>query len=127
EDVPLDAIVGSVGRYQDFTREFLPLVNEDRHRWVGVKLAMTGLSGVPPVELYRIGSAYFVKDGNHRVSVARQLGAKTIHAYVTPVRTRVPIDADFDHDELIMASEYNDFLLETRIDELRPQADLRVT
>src|SRR5690606_2064244 len=41
EDVPLDAIVGSVGRYQDFTREFLPLVNEDRHRWVGVKLAMT--------------------------------------------------------------------------------------
>src|SRR5690606_8098833 len=54
QDVPLDAIVGSVGRYQDFTREFLPLVDEDRGRWVGVRLAMTGLEGVPPVELYRI-------------------------------------------------------------------------
>jgi nucleotide-binding universal stress UspA family protein len=127
EDVPLDAIVGSVGRYQDFTREFLPLIDEDSHRWVGVKLAMTGLSGVPPVELYRIGTAYFVKDGNHRVSVARQLGAKTIHAYVTPVHARVPVDRDFDHDELILSSEYAEFLLETRIDELRPQADLRVT
>ena len=127
EDVPLDAIVGSVGRYQDFTREFLPLVDEDSQRWVGVKLAMTGLSGVPPVELYRIGTAYFVKDGNHRVSVARQLGAKTIHAYVTPVHARVPVDPDFDYDELILSSEYADFLLETRIDELRPQADLRVT
>ncbi|HET8986037.1 MAG TPA: universal stress protein, partial [Trueperaceae bacterium] len=127
EDVPLDAIVGSVGRYQDFTREFLPLVDEDSHRWVGVKLAMTGLSGVPPVELYRIGTAYFVKDGNHRVSVARQLGAKTIHAYVTPVHARVTVDRDFDHDELILSSEYAQFLLETRIDELRPHADLRVT
>jgi len=127
EDVPLDAIVGSVGRYQDFTREFLPLVDQDSYRWVGVKLAMTGLAGVPPVELYRIGTAYFVKDGNHRVSVARQLGAKTIHAYVTPVHARVPVDPDFDYDELILASEYAKFLLETRIDELRPQADLRVT
>lgn len=127
EDVPLDAIVGSVGRYQDFTREFLPLVDEDSQRWVGVKMAMTGLSGVPPVELYRIGSAYFVKDGNHRVSVARQLGAKTIHAYVTPVHARVPVDSHIDYDELILASEYADFLLETRIDELRPQADLSVT
>ncbi|HRQ09593.1 MAG TPA: hypothetical protein PLG36_01085, partial [Trueperaceae bacterium] len=64
EDVPLDAIVGSVGRYQDFNRSFLPLTNADRARWVGVKLAMTGLEGVPPIELYRIGDAYFVKDGN---------------------------------------------------------------
>lgn len=127
EDVPLDAIVGSVGRYQDFTREFLPLVDEDRQRWVGVRLAMTGLEGVPPVELYRIGSAYFVKDGNHRVSVARQLGAKSIHAYVTPVHARVPVDRDLDLDELILASEYAAFLQETRIDELRPAADLRVT
>lgn len=127
EDVPLDAIVGSVGRYQDFDRAFLPLIDEDRHRWVGVKVAMTGMSGVPPVELYRIGGAYFVKDGNHRVSVARQLGAKTIHAYVTPVRARVPVDPEFDHDELILSSEYAEFLLETRIDELRPRADLRVT
>lgn len=127
EDVPVDAIIGSVGRYQDFTREFLPLVDEDRGRWVGVKLAMTGLEGVPPVELYRIGDAYFVKDGNHRVSVARQLGAKTINAYVTPVHSRVPIGSDVDYQALILATEYAEFLDATGIDELRPEADLQVT
>ncbi len=127
EDIPLDAIVGSVGRYQDFTRAFLPLVDEDRGRWVGVKLAMTGLEGVPPIEVYRLGEAYFVKDGNHRVSVARQLGSKYIQAYVTPVHVRVPFGPDVDQDGLIVASELTDFLEETRLDELRPDADLRVT
>src|SRR5690606_11426800 len=96
-------------------------------RWVGVRLAMTGLEGVPPIELYQVGDAYFVKDGNHRVSVARQLGAKTINAYVTPVHTRVPLGPDVDVDELTLATDYAAFLEETGIDRLRPDADLRLT
>lgn len=127
EDVPVDAIVGSVGRYNDFTREFLPRNDSDQGRWVGVQMAMTGLQGVPPVELYRLGDAYFVRDGNHRVSVARQLGVRTIQAYVTPVRTRVPYSASDDLEELILKGEYADFLEATRLDELRPGADLEVT
>jgi len=127
EDVPLDAIVGSVDRYQDFGRGFLPRMDADKDRWVRVKLAMTGLEGVPPVELYRIGDAYFVKDGNHRVSVARQLGASAIEAVVTPVHTRVPLSPDDDPDDLILKSEYAGFLEETRLDELRPGTDLEVT
>ncbi len=127
QDVPIDAIVGSVGRYQDFTREFLPLVDEDKGRWVGVRLAMTGMEGVPPVELYRIGDAYFVKDGNHRVSVARQLGARTINAYVTPVYSRVPLGPDADAEAIALAGSYAAFLEETGIDHLRPGADLRLT
>lgn len=127
EDVPVEAIVGSVGRYNDFTREFLPRQNADRERWVGVKMAMTGLEGVPPIEVYRVGDAYFVRDGNHRVSVARQLGAKYIQAYVTPVRTRVPYSPDDDPETLILKSEYVHFLEATRLDELRPGADLTIT
>lgn len=127
EDVPLDAIVGSVGRYQDFNRSFLPLRDSDRSRWVGVKLAVLGLQGVPPVDLYRIGDAYFVKDGNHRVSVARQLGATHINAWVTPVATRVPFTPDMNQDDLIRASELADFLDATHLDVLRPDADLTVT
>lgn len=127
EDVPLDRIVGSVGRYRDFTREFLPRRGVTRERWVGVKMAMTGLEGVPPIEVYRVGDAYFVRDGNHRVSVARQLGAKHIQAYVTPVRTRVAYSSDDDPETLIRKSEYVDFLDRTRLDELRPGADLTVT
>lgn len=127
EDVPLAAIVGSVGRYQDFNRSFLPLSDADRSRWVNVKLAMDGLEGVPPVDLYRIGEAYFVKDGNHRVSVARQLGATHINAWVTPVTSRVPFTPDMDQDDLIMASELAEFLDATHLDTLRPGADLTVT
>jgi nucleotide-binding universal stress UspA family protein len=127
EDVPLDAIVGSVGRTVDFTREFLPRTDADKARWVGVKMAMTGLSGTPPIDVYRIGDAYFVRDGNHRVSVARQLGAKFIQAYVTPVHARVPLSADASPDELIIAEEHARFLERTALDELRPGADVRVT
>lgn len=127
EDVPLDAIVGSVGRYNDFTREFLPRMDSDKSRWVGVSLAMTGPSGTPPVELYRIGGAYFVRDGNHRVSVARQLGAPTIQAYVTPVHARVPVTPDVDPDDLIVLAEEARFFEATGLDELRPGASLRVS
>jgi nucleotide-binding universal stress UspA family protein len=127
EDVPLQSIVGSVGRTTDFTRGFLPRTDSDKARWVGVRLAMTGLEGTPPVDLYRIGDAYFVRDGNHRVSVARQLGAKFIQAYVTPVYSRAPLSAAASPDDLIIAEEHAAFLDRTALDELRPDADLRVT
>ena len=127
QDIPLDAIVGSVGRYQDFTRTFLPRYDEDVERWARVKLATTDQAGLPPIEVYQIGNAYFVLDGNHRVSVARQLGATHIQAYVIPVHTRVPLSPDVRPDDLIVKAEYADFLEKTHLDELRPGADLSVT
>ncbi|HEX7004928.1 MAG TPA: universal stress protein [Trueperaceae bacterium] len=127
EEVPLDAIVGSLGRYNDFTRGFLPRQDSDKERWARVLAAMTSMEGVPPIEVYRVGDAYFVKDGNHRVSVARQLGSKYIQAYVTPVRSRVKLTPDVEPDDLIIKAEEAEFLLETQIDELRPEADLTVT
>ncbi len=125
--VPIDAIVGTVGRYSDFTRQFLPRQDSDAVRWARVKLMMTEQAGLPPVELYRIGDAYFVKDGHHRVSVARELGATHIEAYVTDVRTKVPLSPDVSPDDLIIKAEYTAFLEDTRLNELRPQADLTVT
>jgi hypothetical protein len=71
QDVLLDAIIGSVGRYTDFTRGFLPRSEVDPYRWARIKAAATGLTGLPPIEVYKIGDVYFVRDGNHRVSVAR--------------------------------------------------------
>ncbi|MEN6300139.1 MAG: hypothetical protein ABFD51_09585, partial [Anaerolineaceae bacterium] len=70
-DIPLSAIIGSVGRYNDFTRDFLPKKDAIASRWASIKTATFGLTGLPPIEVYQIGEAYFVKDGNHRVSVAR--------------------------------------------------------
>jgi len=127
EDIPLAAIVGSVGRYTDFSRSFLPLQNEDQERWARVKVAVSDLVGLPPIEVYKIGGAYFVLDGNHRVSVARELGATHIQAYITEVRTRVPLSPDDQPDDLIIKAEYAAFLEQTNLDELRPEANLLVT
>ncbi|MFW6135631.1 MAG: universal stress protein [Chloroflexota bacterium] len=127
EDVPLDAIVGSVGRYKDFTRSFLPKHEGSKDRWARVELAMTGMEGVPPIELYKVGDAYFVRDGHHRVSVARQLGSDHIQAYVTQVETKVPLSPDAEPDDLILKAEYAEFLEHTTVDQIRPKADLTVT
>lgn len=126
-EIPLDAIVGSVGRYTDFSKDFLPLQDVNEERWARIKVAATGMVGLPPIEVYKIGEAYFVKDGNHRVSVARDLGARYIQAYVTEVRTRVPITPDIQPDDLIIKAEHAQFLEQTRLDELRPDSDLTVT
>ncbi|HEX7973521.1 MAG TPA: universal stress protein [Anaerolineales bacterium] len=127
QDIPLDAIVGSVGRYTDFTRDFLPRSEVNPERWARVKIASEEMAGLPPIEVYKIGDAYFVKDGNHRVSVARQFGAAYIQAYVTEIRTRVPLAPDVRPEDLILKAEYAEFLEQTHLDELRPDADLSVT
>ena len=76
KEIPLDSIVGSVGRYRDFTRGFLPRQDSDSGRWAGVKVAVTELGGLPPIEVYQIGVVYFVLDGNHRVSVASEVRSR---------------------------------------------------
>lgn len=126
-DIPLGAIIGSVGRYTDFTRSFLPRDRVNEQRWARVKMLVNDSVGLPPIEVYKIGEAYFVIDGNHRVSVARQLGATHIQAYVTEVRTRVPFTLDIQPDQLILKAEYVQFLEQTRLDELRRDSDLSVT
>ena len=127
EEVPLDAIVGSVGRYGDFTRTFLPRRDSDQERWAKIKVRALYEGGFPPVELYKIGDAYFVLDGNHRVSVLRQHGAPTVQAYVTEVQTRVPLLLDDSPDELIIKARYTEFLERTGLDQLRPGAAFPVT
>lgn len=126
-DVPLDAIIGSVDRYTDFTRSFLPRHDGYKERWARVKMATEDMAGLPPVELYKVGSAYFVKDGHHRISVARQLGATHIQAYVTEVDTPVPITPDLRMEDLVLKGEYAAFLEATRLHETRPDANLEVT
>jgi hypothetical protein len=127
QEVPLNQIVGSVGRYNDFTRTFLPLIEEDSWRWRRVA-DLQAETGLPPIELYRVGDAYFVKDGNHRVSVARQFGAKTIEAYVWEYETPVGgLSADTEVDDLIVKAEYRAFLDRTRLDVKRPEQQIILT
>ncbi len=127
KEIPLDAIVGSTGRYRDFTRGFLPRRSSDEDRWARVKTAVTSMGGLPPIDVYQIGEAYFVRDGHHRVSIARDLDADSIEAYVTQVKTKIPLEPDADAEDLILKAEYADLLEFTRLDSVRPDADLTLT
>lgn len=127
KDIPINAIIGSVNRYQDFSRDFLPGQNIDEERWANVELANYGMVGLPPIEVYQIDEVYFVSDGNHRVSVARQLGSVLIQAHVTEVQTRVSLTPDVRPEDLILKSEYTEFLEHTNLDQVRPGSDLSVT
>ena len=127
QEIPLDAIVGSVGRYADFTRGFLPRREADMQRWADVKVKTLYQGGFTPIDVYQVGEVYFVLDGNHRVSVAQQLGSTTIQAYVTEVQTRVPLTADVQPDEIIINARYAEFLERYGLDLLRPEVDLTVT
>jgi hypothetical protein len=90
--VPLDAIVGTVDRGRDFDRRFRPTSGRVRGRWEQIAEVMRRGGSLPPVDLAKIGELHFVRDGHHRVSVARALGRKEIDAYVTEVITRVGAD-----------------------------------
>ena len=88
--VPVERIVGSVGRYGEFDRAFLPAKASVGEKWKRIDRAFHRGEELPPVVLYKIGDAYFVEDGNHRVSVARYQGVEWIDAEVTELYPRVP-------------------------------------
>ena len=90
--IPLDSIVGTVGRTREFDRSFRPTSNRTRQRWERIADAQRRGEAMPPISAYRIGDVHFVRDGHHRVSVARAQGRRDIDAYVTEVTTRVGID-----------------------------------
>jgi hypothetical protein len=87
--IPLDSIIGTVDRSREFDRSFRPTSPRVRERWQRINLAQRKGQAMPPIDVYRIGELHFVKDGHHRVSVARALGYKDIEAYVTEVQTQV--------------------------------------
>lgn len=119
QEIPLDAIVGSVGRYKEFTRKFLPLSNSLRERWIGIE-NLTARTGWPPIETYRVGNVFFVKDGNHRVSVARQMELPTIEAHVWAYPSELQINPEDDLNAIFIQLGRQSFMEKTHLDELAP-------
>jgi len=112
-EVPLERIIGSVGRYGEMTREFLPLNDALKDRWVKMAELAHSDQGWPPVDLYRVGNAYFVRDGNHRVSAARQLRFPTIEANVWEFPDDIEIGPKDRLDEVLNRFRERDFLDQT--------------
>lgn len=92
QKVPLDQIVGSVDKVRDFDRRFRPTSDRSRQRWQ--RLAEKSRLGeyLPPIDVYKLGNLYFVRDGHHRVSVARMHGADSLDADVTEIDTVMSTD-----------------------------------
>ncbi len=126
-EVPIDQIVGSVGRYRDFDRAFLPRQIQTRDRWESVDRAHLDGTDLPPVDLYKIGDTYFVKDGNHRVSVARERGQAFIDAHVIEVTAPAPVHSVEDLLDWMRDQDALSFYEKTHISELRPDARIELT
>jgi nucleotide-binding universal stress UspA family protein len=127
--IPVDAIIGSVGRYTDFTRTFLPRRAGDLQRWANVKAAALDPvgEGLQHIEVYKVSEVYFVLDGNHRVSIAKQEGWKTMQAHVIEIQTDIPLTPDVQPDELIAKAEYANFLEQTGLNRTQEHVDLKMT
>jgi hypothetical protein len=125
-EIPLDKIVGSVGRYRDFNRAFLPRAQIDPERWTRIE-RMHRQSGLPPIKVFKVGDVYFVLDGNHRVSVARARGLDTIWAHVTEIPVRVPLETTTTPDDLLLKAGYTVFLEKTSLDKSCPEQQIELT
>jgi nucleotide-binding universal stress UspA family protein/Icc-related predicted phosphoesterase len=120
-DIPLDAIVGSVSRTNDFTRKFFPREVVDPERWQRVKLGMNQV--IRPINVYQIDQVFFVLDGNHRVSVARQRGMTHIPAYVTKIESTVPLTPEDNFEDMIIKNQQVRFRKDSGLEELRPDLE----
>jgi hypothetical protein len=128
--VPIRLIVGSEGRYRDFNKYFLPRSEYLRARWERVDRAHLKDIILPAIQLYEIGGAYFVRDGNHRVSVARSQGMETIDAEVTSLSSEITITPGMTVDELreaLIKYEKKIFYEKTNFGELTGDFDLDFT
>ncbi|TVQ24162.1 MAG: transcriptional regulator [Spirochaetaceae bacterium] len=128
--VDVDHIVGSEGRYRDFNRGFLPKREELRNRWTRVDKAHLQDIILPPVHLYEIGGVYFVRDGNHRVSVARTQGMQAIDAEVISLNSKIELDPKLTRDSLekkVIAYEKEQFYSQVNFEELIPGYSLDFT
>jgi hypothetical protein len=125
--VPVANIVGSVGRHRDFDRAFLPSSDDSADRWKRIDRMMHRSEELPPVSLYKIGDAYFVGDGNHRVSVARQRGVEMIDAEVIELRSRLPIDSDLTPRDLLHKLEQRRLLERLPIDRVLPEVKVELS
>ncbi|KAA3665164.1 MAG: hypothetical protein DWQ04_02000 [Chloroflexi bacterium] len=87
QEIPINQIKGSVGRSRDFDHLFRPLKTHNKDRWVNVAVARRMGVPLPAVNLIQIGDRFFVRDGHHRISVARSMGQATIDASVIVWKT----------------------------------------
>jgi hypothetical protein len=110
QTIPIESIVGTVDRGKEFDRAFRPTSARVRARFEKIANAQRRGVSLPPIDVYRVGELHFVRDGHHRVAVARAQGRDEIDARVVYVVTRVPADASVSSEVLPVKSHERVFL-----------------
>ena len=100
QTIEVKKIIGSENRYQDFSLAFYPTNNALKNRWESVDAARLDNITLPPISVYKIGEWYFVRDGNHRVSVARSEGMEFIDAEVVELSSKINLEEGMTLNEL---------------------------
>ncbi|MCZ2122194.1 MAG: hypothetical protein LC108_08025 [Anaerolineales bacterium] len=127
QTIRVDQIAGSLNRYHEFDDAFLPKEDTLGKRWESVDRAFYQEVNLPPIVLYKVGQVYFVVDGHHRVSVAKEQGQIYIEADVRECATRVNLTADIRPEDLEILGSKVKFLERTRLDEIIPKANIKLT
>lgn len=128
--VKIDQIIGSEGRYKDFSKAFLPKKEHLRQRWESIDRAHLTDVILPPISLFKIGDVYFVRDGNHRVSVAKMQGSHSIDAEVVELTSKFKIEPHMtksDLREAVLNYEREQMLGETGLDKMLDMDQIRFT
>lgn len=125
--VPIKKIIGSEGRYKDFSRAFLPKYSHIRHRWVPIDKAHLKNEVLPAIKLYKIGDVYFVRDGNHRVSVAAMQEVESIDAEVIELDSEIDLQPGMTTNDLkkaVILYERDRFFTQTGLDSIIDRDEL---
>jgi len=125
KQIETDKVIGSVSRYLEFDRAFLPRQTHTRERWERIDQAYYSDVILPPIEVYQVGEVYFVKDGNHRVSVARERGQMYMDAFVVKIKIPGTMDKNTNLEQLVLQQEYIGFINQTHLDVLAPKENFR--
>jgi hypothetical protein len=125
-EIPINRIVGSVDRSADFDRGFRSRRGLSRARLANLRSAFPD-GGLPPIEVFEVGGAYFVEDGHHRVVLARERRADFIDAEVTRLQTNYEIGPDVDVCQLVHTEQQRVLLEESGLARARPEATIEFT
>ncbi len=126
QTILVENIIGSEGRYEDFNKNFLPLNDDLRERWATIDELHEKQVHLPPISVYKIDDYYFVRDGHHRVSVAKSRKQEYIDAEVVEYMVNVPITKELTAKHKMIIQEHTNFLEETQLDKYQG-AEIRLT
>jgi hypothetical protein len=124
--IPVESIIGSADRSAQFSRKFKPRIPEQRERARQVTLAFPS-GDFPPIKVYQVGEAFFVRDGHIRVAAAKELGVAFVDAEITELETDEDLSPDTEMIDVIHLEQHRRLLAETELGKARPDADLRVS